>query len=171
MRRILDEAILSAIGQVNRLVFGLSRGRVILYRFHGVPAILLTITTPAEPLGRMVGAACLPDDDGYLILARPLQEAELSALMNSSTAVEAARGPDETTVPADLNRLTDPAERSALLKRVLSRASMDERAEVRRLELTPIARLRLHRPFPETGHSAYAVAIVTDDAEASWGAR
>jgi hypothetical protein len=170
MRRILDEVILSVIGQVNRLVFGLSRGRIVLYRFRGVPT--LTVTTPADPLGEMVSVACLPDDDSYLVLVHPLHEAGLRALLDSSRAVEAARGPDQAAIPADLDRLTDPAERSALLKQALSQASMQERAQVRRLGLTPIARLRPHEPFPETGHSAFAVAMVTeDDSGSSSGAR
>jgi hypothetical protein len=171
MRHILDGVVLGAVGQVNRLVFGLSRGRVILHGFHGVPGILLTVTTPADPLGRMAGAACLPDDDSYLLLARPLQEPELCALLDSSTAVEAARGPGETAVPADLDRLTDPVERTTVLKRVLSRASMEERAEVRRLGLTPVARLRLHQPFPETGSSAYAISVIVADTEPPSGVR
>lgn len=171
MHRILDGVILSVIGQVNRLVFGLSRGQIVIYRFRGVPAILLTVTTPAEPVGKTVSVACLPLDEGYLVLSPPLQWAEVCALLDSSTAVEAARGPDETTVRARLDGPIDPAERPALLERVLSQANMDERAEARRLELAPIARLTLHQPFPETDHFTYAVATVTDDAEPSSGPR
>ncbi|MBO2455269.1 hypothetical protein J4573_49875 [Actinomadura barringtoniae] len=165
MRHILDRAVLKAIGQVNRLVFGLSRGQIVLYGFRGVPGILLTVTTPAEPFGRTADAAYLSDTDAYLILAHPLQETELSALLNAGTAVDAARGPDEIAVPADLDRLTDPVERATALKRVLNHASMEERAEVRRLGLTPVARLRLHQPFPETGRSAVAVSIAVEATE------
>ncbi|WP_131738569.1 hypothetical protein [Actinomadura roseirufa] len=172
MRGILDEVILGAIGQVNRLVFGVSRGRVLLYRFYGVPGILLTVTTPDDPIGNRVNASCLPDDDSYLVLAHPIHRAELSALLDTGTAVEAARGPDETAVPVDLDRLTDTAERAAVLKRVLGRASMQERAEIRRHGLTPVARLRLHRPFPEAGHSAHAFSgVVTEDTETPSAAR
>jgi len=161
MGRILDWVVLGTIGQVNRLVFGLSRGRVVLYRFRGIPEILLAVATPADPLGRMVSAACLLDDNSYVVLARPLQEAEMSGLLGSSTGVKVARWSGETAVPADLDRLTDPAERAAVLKRALSRASIEERAEARRLELTPVARLRLHHPLPET--STVGVAIVLTD--------
>ncbi|WP_049566594.1 hypothetical protein [Nonomuraea sp. SBT364] len=171
MRHILDGVLLGVIGQVNRLMFALSRGRVVLYKFRGVPGILLTVTAPTAPLGRMTDAVCLPDDDSYLVLARPLQEAEFCALLDSSTAVEAMRGPGETAVPAALDKLTDSAERTAVLKRVLSRASMEERAEVRRLGLTPVARLRLHQPFPHSDHSAVAAAIVVEDAEPPSDAR
>lgn len=159
MRRFLDGAVVSAIGQVNRLVFGLSRGGVVLYRFHGIPGIVLTVTTPAEPLGTTVTASCLPDGDFYLVLAHPLEEPELCGLLDSSTGVEAGRGPGETTVPTDLERLADPVERATVLKRALSRASLGERAEVQRLGLAPVARLRPHQRLPETGHSSCAVSL------------
>ncbi|MFD0689099.1 hypothetical protein [Actinomadura fibrosa] len=164
MGRVLDGVVLSAIGQVNRLMFGLSRGRVVLVRFDGVPGLLLTVRTLAEPLGKTVSVACLPDGDLYLVLAHPLEAAEIIALLDASTGVEAARGPDETAVPADIDALTSPAERAVAMRRVLSRTSMETRVEVRRLALTPVAQLRLHRPFRETSHSEHAVSVVMQDA-------
>ena len=37
MRQAIDTVLLSVIGSVNRAVFSVSRGRVVLYRFRGRP--------------------------------------------------------------------------------------------------------------------------------------
>ncbi|WP_026413320.1 hypothetical protein [Actinomadura oligospora] len=161
MRRILDAIVLSAVGQVNRLMFGLTRGRVVLCRSTGVPGVLLKISTPVEPLGTMVSPGCLPlSDDLLLVLARPGGVTELSALLEASTAVEAAPGPDETTVAADLCDLIGPAEQAGVLKQAMRGTRMQERDEVRRLRLTPVALLRLRRPFPAAERSGHAISVV-----------
>jgi hypothetical protein len=50
VRQAIDTALLSIIGCVNQAVFSASRGRVVLYRFHGMPCVLLTVTGPAAPV-------------------------------------------------------------------------------------------------------------------------
>ena len=69
MRQAIDTALLSIIGCVNQAVFSASRGRVVLYRFHGMPCVLLTVTGPAAPVGETAVVGYLPDGDDYIVLA------------------------------------------------------------------------------------------------------
>lgn len=83
----------------------------------------------------------LPDGGDYVVLTAET-EAGLPAALRAATAVtvELAR----QQLPVDITMLTDDADRAALLKRLLKRASIDERHAVMRRREVPVARLTSH---------------------------
>ena len=140
MRQILDKALVTIFGCLNRVVYAASLGRAVVYRFHGLPGELLTITGPATPAGDTVMACCFPDGDDYIVMAGE-SETRLSAALRTATAVSLF----DQQIPADIVLLTDDTERTALLNRL----SFYERYEVTRSREVPIARLTPHhRPEP-----------------------
>jgi hypothetical protein len=50
VRQVATRASLFMIGCVNQAVFAVSRGQVVLYRFHGQSGVSLTMTGPAAPV-------------------------------------------------------------------------------------------------------------------------
>ncbi|MFI0349500.1 hypothetical protein [Actinomadura sp. 9N407] len=150
MRQAVDMATLTVIGWVNKAVFSASRGRVVLYRFHGISAVLLTITGPSTPLGDTVMAGFLADGDDLIVVDSEVIDSEagtgLSVKLRASTSVTAEiMGKD---VPVDVTVLTHDPERAALLERLLKRSSIQERHRIRRGGEIPIARLtRIPRPY------------------------
>jgi hypothetical protein len=141
VRQAIDTALLSIIGRVNQSVHSASRGRVLLYRFHGRSGVLLTITGPAAPIDETVCVAYLPDGDDYIVLAA---EAETSLLTALRTATAATAELANQQIPVDITMLTDDTQRAALLDRLLKRASIDERHQVTLRREAPIARLKPH---------------------------
>lgn len=155
MRQPIDTALLFVIGHVNRAIFSASRGRVVLYRFRGRPAVRVTVIGPDAPIGRTLTLGYLPDGDDCVLLAAETQTDLLDAL-RTATAVTADFARQE--IPADLTMLTDDAERAALLRRLLKRASIDERHAVARRRELPIARLTPHRR-PDPGEARSFVTV------------
>ncbi len=153
MRQAIDAVLLSFIGRVNQAVFSVSRGRVVLYRFHGRTSVFLTLTGPDAPLGEKVPVGHLPDGDDCIVLAAEHETGVLTALGNATSAT-AEFGYED--VPVDLVMLTDDGERAALLERLLKRASIHERHEVMRRREVPVARVTPHYR-PESDH---AVAVI-----------
>ncbi|MFI9552474.1 hypothetical protein [Nonomuraea endophytica] len=146
MRQAIDAALLSIIGYVNQAVFAVSRGGVVLYRFHGTPGVLLTITGPAAPVGETMMVGYLPDGDDYIVLATEA-ETKISAALRTATAATLS----DQEIPVDITMLTDATERTALLNRLLKRASLYERHDTRKHHQVPIARLTPHyRPTPRS---------------------
>src|SRR5690348_15178129 len=125
VRHVFDGALLTVIGWVNRAVFWISRHRVRLYRFSGMPCVRLTVTGSDTPLGEIVMVSYLPDGDDYIVLARDGDVGELAALSTATEATAEIR--DDRHVPVDIAMLTDVAERSAVLDRLLRHASIHER--------------------------------------------
>ncbi|MEV4893980.1 hypothetical protein AB0K48_31795 [Nonomuraea sp. NPDC055795] len=138
--------MLSIIGCVNQAVFAVSRGNVVLYRFHGLSGALLTITAPEEHVGETMMIGYLPDGDDYIVLATEAETA-ISAALRTATAATLF----DQQVPVDVTVLTGATERAAMLKRVLKQASLCERHEATKHRQVPIARLTPHyRPTPRS---------------------
>ena len=154
MRQSIDTVLLSIIGRVNKTVFSASRGRVVLYRFHGRPCVRLTVTGPDTPLGQTLVAGYLPDDNDYVVLAADT-EAGLPAALRTATAATA--GVTRQQVPVDITMLTDDTDRAALLNRLLKRASIDERHAVTRRREVPIARLTPHYRPADTSRAFVSI--------------
>ncbi|MFI0482603.1 hypothetical protein [Actinomadura sp. 9N215] len=148
MRRAIDKALVYVIGWVNQAVFSASRGRVVLYRFHGRSGVLLTITGPATPVGKTIGVGYLPDGDDYIVLATKA-DTTLHTALRTATAMTIDIADQQ--IPADITMLTGDTQRAAaLLDRLLKQTSIDERHEVTRLQQIPIARLTPHhKPAPD----------------------
>lgn len=153
MRHAIDTALLSIIGCVNQAVFSASRGRVVLYRFHGMPCVLLTVTGPAAPVGETAVVGYLPDGDDYIVLAA---EAETSLLAALCTATAATAERANQQIPVDITMLTGEAQRAALLNRLLKHASINERHRVTRRREVPIARLTPHYKPTAAGSVAFS---------------
>ena len=155
MRHAIDEVLLSIIGWVNQAVFSATRGRVVLYRFHGRggggrPMVVLTISGPGAPVGQTLHVGFLPDGDDYVVLAPAETDFGLATALRIATAVTVELGPDQQ-IPADVTMLTDYTERASLFKRLLKQASIEERYEVTRRREVPIARLTPHyKPASES---------------------
>ncbi|WP_214321897.1 hypothetical protein [Nonomuraea sediminis] len=146
MRQAIDTALLSIIGYVNQAVFAVSRGRVVAYRFHGMPGALLTITGPTAPVGETVMVCYLPDGDDYIVLATGV-ETRISAALRTATAAALF----DQQIPVDISMVTDATERAALLNRLLKQASLYERHQVMQHHQVPIARLTPHyKPTPRS---------------------
>ncbi|MFI6392389.1 hypothetical protein ACIBHY_33955 [Nonomuraea sp. NPDC050547] len=146
MRQAIDTALLSIIGYANQAVFAISRGHVVLYRFHGLPGALLTVTGQDEHVGETMMVGYLPDGDEYIVLATEAETA-ISAALQTATAATLF----DQQVPVDITMLTDATERTAALKRVLKQASLSERHEATKHHEIPIARLTPHdQPTPRS---------------------
>jgi hypothetical protein len=143
VRQAVDTALLVVIGQVNRLVFALSRGRFLLYNFRG-RGLWLTITGPSAPVEKTASVTCLPDAGDYIVVAGAREEADLTALLDTCTAAVAGHGPQQEALPVDVIMVTGQAERAAVLKRILRHASIYQRHQVMHYRMTPIARLHPH---------------------------
>jgi hypothetical protein len=154
VRQTIDTVLLSVIGRVNKTVFSASRGRVVLYRFHGRPRVHLTVTGPDAPLGQTLVAGHLPDGDDYVVLAAET-EAGLPAALCAATAATA--GVTRQQVPVDITMLTDDTDRAALLNRLLKRASIDERHAVTRRREVPLARLTPHSKPADTSRAFISI--------------
>jgi hypothetical protein len=139
VRQAMDTALLSIIGFVNQMVFTVSKGRVVLYRFQGAPGVLLTVTGSAASLGGTVIVHHFTDGDDYIVLAAEA-ETRLLAALRTATAVTLT----DEEVPADIIMLTSETERAALLKSILKHISIYARHEVRQRRQVPIARLAPH---------------------------
>jgi hypothetical protein len=153
VRQAIDTALLSIIGCVNQAVFSASRGRVVLYRFHGMPCVLLTVTGPAAPVGETAVVGYLPDGDDYIVLAAEAETSLFTAL-RTATAATAERANQQ--IPVDVTMLTGEAQRAALLNRLLKHASIDERHRVTRRREVPIARLTPHYKPTSIGSVAFS---------------
>ncbi|NUW41666.1 hypothetical protein [Nonomuraea rhodomycinica] len=149
MRRAIESVQLSAIGCVNQAAFWASRGRVVLYRFHGLSGVLLTVTGPDAPAGKTLSVSYLTDGDDYIVLASGTEIDELTALQTATCAT--AEFSPNRHVPIDITTLSDDAERASLLKRLLRHASLYQRHQIRRHYQFPIVRLTPHqKPIPQS---------------------
>jgi hypothetical protein len=149
VRQVVDTALVFIIGCVNRAVYAASRGRVVLYRFHGMPGALLTITGPAAPVAQTLVVGYLPDGDDYIVLAARGNTGLVTALRTATAATVELAG---RQVPVTITMLINDTERGALLNRLLKHASIEERHAVTRLREVPIARMTLHHK-PALDHS------------------
>jgi hypothetical protein len=142
VRHFLEGVLLTMIGGVNHAVCRVSRGSVVLYRFHGRSVVWLMVVGPDSPPDP-IGVGYLPDGDDYIVMARDAELGKLAALRTAAT-VTAGIAPEQQDIPADITMLTDEAERAALLDRLLERASMSERYDLIEARELPVARLTLH---------------------------
>jgi hypothetical protein len=145
---VAETVLVHLIGVVNQAVFQLTRGRVVLYRFHGSPALLVTVTGSKTPRLRTETVPCLRDGDDYIVLAAP-DEADRPGWAATLLAVEPA---DIITVEtgsrsfdAEVTRL-GAADSAAMMDRLLQPLSLGERHTVRHQRLVPVARLTIAPP-------------------------
>ena len=156
MRYAIETALLWSISRVSQVVFWASRGRVVLYRFYGMPGVLLTVTGPDAPVGKVIDVGYLPDGDDYIVLATDAETGGKSVL-STATGATAEFSPGQH-VAVDISMLTDAAERDSLRGRLLRHASLNERHEVVRRCEFPIARLTPHEKL--AGDSSIAVSRI-----------
>lgn len=142
----MDRALLFVIGMVNRTVFAATRGRVVLYRFGGMPGVMVEL----EPHGEPGIIASFRDGDDHVLLADDADGALVESLRSATSAKVEAGG---RWYPAGIVVVEDAGERERLLKRMLEQASISERYEVKRRRAVPVARLTPHGA-PETSAEA-----------------
>ncbi|GAA0259087.1 hypothetical protein GCM10009527_063820 [Actinomadura nitritigenes] len=136
----MDRALLFVIGLVNRTVFAVTRGRIVLYRFGGMPAVMVQL----EPLGGPEVIASFRDGEDHVLLAEDAEDAEdadgaLVESLRSATSARVEAG--GRWYPVGIVMVEDGGERERLLKRVLKQASISERYEAKRRRAVPVARL------------------------------
>lgn len=148
MGQILDKALLSVIGSVNRAVFSVSRGRVVLYRIRGRPSVCLMITRSATPVAETAHVGYLSDGADYIVLAAETRTRLFAGLRSITVATDELQG---RQILVDVTMITDGTQRAVLLNRLLKRASIDERHDVTRRREIPIARLT-PRDIPAARH-------------------
>jgi hypothetical protein len=142
VRHVVDSVLITIIGQVNRFVFVLTGGRVVLYRSFGFPGKLLNIVGPQDgAAGRALVVSCLPDADDYIIMVREQEDASLYKALDACVAASVEFGND--WVPVDVTMLSDQRDRSVLLNRLLRKVSISERHQIVRHCMVPIARIHL----------------------------
>jgi hypothetical protein len=140
MRRVVDSVLIKIFGQINRLAFTVSRGRVIFYRSFGFPGRVLTVVGPQGGSGTSLLVSCLPYQAGYIVMVGDKEEAVLREAL--STCVTASMEFGDDWIPVDVSVLSDQDEqRSILLKQLLRNASISERHEVVQRHLVPLARI------------------------------
>ncbi|HEU5032762.1 MAG TPA: hypothetical protein VFV01_48125 [Spirillospora sp.] len=142
----MDRALLFMIGMVNRTVFAATRGRVVLYRFGGMPGV----TVELEPHGEPGIIASFRDGGDHVLLADDADGALVESLRSATSAKVEAGG---RRYPAGIVVVEDAGERERLLKRMLEQASISERHEVKRRRMVPVARLT-PRGAPEASAEA-----------------
>lgn len=80
-----------AIIHLDRAVQRLSRGRVMLVRLAGLPALRLTVTGRRSGLARVTSLLCVPHEDGYIVAGsnwgRPRHPVWTANLMADPSAV------------------------------------------------------------------------------------
>lgn len=130
----MDRALLFVIGLVNRTVFAVTRGRIVLYRFGGMPAVMVEL----EPLGGPEVIASFRDGEDHVLLAEDADGALVESLRSATSARVEAGG---RWYPVGIVMVEDGGERERLLKRVLKQASISERYEAKRRRAVPVARL------------------------------
>ncbi|MBV9794647.1 MAG: hypothetical protein JO016_11985 [Actinobacteria bacterium] len=133
MRQVARRVWLFTVGCVNQGVFSISRGRVMLYRFHGTSGVSLTVA------GATAIVSCLPDGDDYVVL--DAGHRLVATLAAATTATIEVAGQQ---VPVDVTVLAGRTGQTVLLKRLLKHVSLYERDQVSRGRLVPVARLRPH---------------------------
>ncbi|MGI5325287.1 hypothetical protein [Actinomadura nitritigenes] len=142
----MDRALLFVIGMVNRTVFAVTRGRVVLYRFGGMPGVMVEL----EPHGEPGIIASFRDGDDHILLGEDADGALVEALRSATSAKVEAGG---RWYPAGIVAVEDTGERERLLKRMLEQASISERYEIKRRRMVPVARLT-PQGAPETSTEA-----------------
>ncbi|WP_326822989.1 nitroreductase/quinone reductase family protein [Streptosporangium sp. NBC_01756] len=140
---VVETVMVHLIGGVNSTVFHIAGGRVVLYRFRGLPGLLLTVIGSRTPRLRTVMVPFLRDGDDYIVLAdrdtagRPGWAAELLAVEPTDVVTVEVEG---RSFDVDVARL-DQADHAAMLDRHLKYLSLGERHEVRRWRQIPFVRL------------------------------
>lgn len=170
MTYALDAILIHAMGAVNMAVFRISRGRVVLHRFSGTPGARLTEIGDLPELDPP-SVGYLRDGDDYVLLvpARTSEPGWLRDVRNAtSVTLEIQHGTECSAVAmvgkgevdteaafrervhsagtqrirADVLPVVGEAEQSKVLARLLKGASLDERYDVRKEHLVPVARLK-----------------------------
>ncbi|WP_433345000.1 nitroreductase/quinone reductase family protein [Microtetraspora malaysiensis] len=145
MTSVVETVMVHLIGGINWTVFRVTGGRVVLYRFRGLPSLLLTMIGPRTPRLRTVLVPYLRDGDDYVVLAdpdttgRPGWAAELLAVEPADVVTVELEG---RSFDVDVAKLGQ-ADHAAMLDRLLKYLSLGERHEVRRQRQVPLVRLTM----------------------------
>ena len=143
MTGIVETVMVHLIGGINWTVFHLTGGRVVLYRFRGLPGLPLTMISSRTSRLRTVMVPYLRDGDDYIVLAnrdtaaRPGWAAELLAVEPADVVTVEIEG---RSFDVDVARL-DQADHAAMLDRLLKHLPLGERHEVRSRRQVPLVRL------------------------------
>lgn len=160
MRYGIEAVLLWVMGCVNRVVFWVSGGRVIPYRFGGGDALLLMVVGSDGVPGEPMMVSYLSDGDDYVVMATAAEASGLAALQ--TTAVGIAELTPDQRVGVSICALTNDAERAALRDRLLGRVSLNERHEIMRQGEFPAARLTPDRKPPPDASAAVAFSGIWD---------
>lgn len=143
MTGVVETVMVHLIGGINWTVFHLTGNRVVLYRFRGLPGLLLTVIGSRTSRLRTVLVSYLRDGDDYIVLAdrdsagRPGWAAELLAVEPADVVTIEIEG---RSFDVDVARL-DQADQASMLDRLLRHLPLGERYEVRRRCQVPLVRL------------------------------
>ncbi|GIH73506.1 hypothetical protein Mth01_57590 [Sphaerimonospora thailandensis] len=130
--------VVTVVGALNRLVFSLTRGRIVLYKFTGMPAVTLMIAGPEVGYAERAVLPCLPDGEMHVVLKYERDTPpEYVQLMGRGVSVFIDAGADASPVVASPVR-ENPDE---LLAHLLENVSFLRRCEVRASRMVPFARL------------------------------
>ncbi|QKG23084.1 hypothetical protein [Actinomadura verrucosospora] len=143
--------MLFVIGLVNRALFAVTRGRVVLYRFGGTPGVMVELA----PDGKPGIIAAFRDGDDHVLVA---DGGNGGALVESSRSATSARIEiGGRWYPAGIVMVEGESERERLLKRMFAQASLHGRYEAKRRGAIPVARLTPQGiPAPEPSGEAFS---------------
>ncbi|MFF5111707.1 hypothetical protein [Streptosporangium sp. NPDC000509] len=143
MKDVFETAIIHVIGGVNRIVFRLTGGRVVLYRFRGIPGLSLMVPgrQTADPFTSPI--PYLLDGEDLIVLADNETESyperavdPFNAGLTGILTVEVCGQPFDVAV----SKISEE-HRVETLGRILAEASLAQRHEMRRRRRFPVARL------------------------------
>ncbi|WP_433179879.1 hypothetical protein [Actinoallomurus sp. CA-150999] len=176
MTYALDAVLIRVIGAANVVVFRMSRGRVLLHRFDGPPHVRLTEIGRVPELDPPSVQYLRDGDDYVLLVPARLSDARWVGDLRAATSatVEIEEGTTRSAVSvvgdgeadaeevrrlheevggvmiremdADVFPVVGEAEQSTAAARLVKGASLDERYDMRKERLLPVARLRVRRP-------------------------
>ncbi|MBO2456159.1 hypothetical protein [Actinomadura violacea] len=140
------------IGLVNRAVFAVTRGRVVLYRFGGgMPGVMVGLA----PDGKPDIITAFRDGDDHVLVADGGDGGALVESLRSATSARIEVG--GRWYPVAIVMIERESERERLRKRMFAQASIHERYEAKRRGAVPVARLTPQgTPAPKPSDEAFS---------------
>ncbi|MEU0521323.1 hypothetical protein [Streptosporangium sp. NPDC006007] len=143
MRDMLKAALIHLVGGVNWLVFRISKGHVVLYRFGGMPGLSIMISGPQASEHSTLLLPYLADGNDFVLLGNceagnsPEWATELLGAGSNNVITVEIYGQDFDVTATKINR-EDSVD---LLWRLLVAVSFVQYHEVKRRRLVPCVRL------------------------------
>ncbi|WP_433423599.1 hypothetical protein ACQP1V_16140 [Microtetraspora malaysiensis] len=131
--------VVTVVGALNRFVFSLTRGRILLYKFTGMPSVTLMIARPEMGHAERAVLSCLPDGETHVVLRHERRMHPADALLTGS-GISIFIDADIDAWPVVASPVGENPDK--LLARLLENESFIRRCEVRASRLVPFARLK-----------------------------